>query len=202
MAMNGATRKSAIILIAIMAVEAVPLGMMLAASTPGVAGRLWGFGAAPPAAWLAAAAVTLAYVLYAVRGLPLVRARFFDLTWLKLLTLPFAIVTGTFEEVFFRRTLMDWLAHQGSGAALQLAASAAVFGLAHGVWGLFGRQWRVAVGATLATGVLGALLAGIYLLGGRQLAPCVWTHMLINLAIEPWLIMAAVSAGKEGWARR
>lgn len=197
--MDGATRKTAIILVGIMAVEAVPLGMMLAAS---LAGRLWGFGAAPPAAWLAAAGVTAAYVLYAVRGLPLVRARFFDLTWLKLLALPFAIVTGTFEELFFRRMLMDWVAHQGSGGAVQLAASAAVFGLAHGVWGLFARQWRVAVGATLATGVLGALLAGIYLLAGRQIAPCVWAHMAINLAIEPWLILAAVSAGKEGWARR
>ena len=45
----------------------------------------------------------------------------------------------------------------------------------------------------------GALLAFVYVLGGRQLAPCVWAHMLINLAIEPWLIISAISAGAGGW---
>jgi hypothetical protein len=96
--------------------------------------------------------------------------------------------------------VMDLGAHHGIGPAGQVALSAAIFGIAHSVWGLFGRQWRVALGAALATGVLGALLGGVYLLGGRQLAPCVWSHMLINLALEPWLVLAAVSAGRDGWA--
>jgi uncharacterized protein len=198
--MDATARKSAAILASIMIVEAIPLAMILRASRPGAAGRLWGWQPGTTAAWAAAAAVTIAYVLYARRSLPLVRARFFDLNGLKPLTIPFAIVTGTFEELFFRKMLMDWVARDGGGALVQIAASAAIFGAAHAMWGLFGKQWRVALGAALATGVLGAMLAGVYLLGGRQLAPCVWSHMLINLAIEPWLVMAAVSAGRGGWA--
>jgi membrane protease YdiL (CAAX protease family) len=200
--MDRTTRKSAAILSAIMAVEAVPFVMTLLSSPPGVAGRLWGWHPGTAAAWVGAAAVATAYVLYARHSLPLVRQRFFDVDGLKLLVLPFAIVTGTFEELFFRKMLMDWAARAGAGALVQVAASAVIFGAAHAVWGLFGRQWRVALGAALATGVLGALLAGLYLLGGRQVAPCAWAHMLINLAIEPWLVMAAVSAGRDGWSRR
>jgi membrane protease YdiL (CAAX protease family) len=196
--MDSTTRKSAAILGAIMIVEAVPLAMILGASRPGAVSRLWGWQPGTGAAWAAAAAVTIAYVLYALHSLPLVRARFLDLNGLKLLAIPFAIVTGTFEELFFRKMVMDWAARDGGGALVQIVASALVFGVAHGVWGLFARQWRVALGAALAG--LGAMLAGVYLLGGRQLAPCVWSHMLINLAIEPWLVMAAVSAGRGGWA--
>jgi hypothetical protein len=186
---------------AILLVEALPYFMILISSPPGVAGRLYGFDPAIWPAWLAAAAIAVAYILYAVRALPVIGARFFDAHWLKLVALPFAIVTGSFEELFFRKGLMDWAMQHGAGAAAQVAASALVFGIAHGIWGLFGRQWRVALGAALATGALGGLLAIVYLLGGRQIAPCVWAHMLINLAIEPWLILAAVSAGQAGWAR-
>jgi hypothetical protein len=90
----------------------------------------------------------------------------------------------------------DWVLHDGGGAVV--LASAAVFGLAHGIWGIFAGQWRVAAGATIATAVLGALLGTVYILGGRQLAPCIWAHMAINFAIEPWLMVAAISAS-TGW---
>jgi hypothetical protein len=60
----------------------------------------------------------------------------------------------------------------------------------------------VALGAAAATGLLGALLGGVYLLAGRQLAPCIWAHTLINLALEPWMVLAAVSAAEKGWASR
>jgi hypothetical protein len=199
--MDTAIRKSLFILLGILLVEAVPYGFMLRVASPAGVERLYGWHVAGWLAWTAAAAVTIAYVLYAVRSLPVIGRRFFDLHWLKLIALPFALVTGTMEELWFRKLVMDWAAHHGAGAVLQVLASAATFGLAHGIWGVFGRQWRVAVGATLATGALGALLAIVYLLGGREVAPCVWAHMLINLAIEPWLMVAAVSAGQEGWRR-
>ena len=100
------------------------------------------------------------------------------------------------EEIWFRKLIMDGIAAHGIGPVLQVAASAAAFGLAHGIWGLFARQWRMARGAMIATGALGGLLGCVYLLSGRQIAPCIWAHMLINLAIEPWLMVAAVSAGR------
>jgi hypothetical protein len=190
-----------LILLGILLLETIPFVLTLHFSTPAGMSRLYAFRASLWPGWVAAALVALAYVLYACRALPLIGERFFELHWLKLVAIPFALVTGTMEELWFRKLLMDWCLQHGAGAALQVLASAAVFGLAHGIWGAFGRQWRVAVGAATATGVLGGLLAIVYLLGGRQVAPCIWSHMLINLAIEPWLIVAAVSAGSTGWRR-
>ena len=192
-----ATRRAALILIAILVTEAVPFGLTLAGARPGVLARLYGFDPHAWPAWLLAAAIAAAYSAYAARALPLVGAHMFDWHWLKLIAIPFAIVTGSFEELFFRKWLMDWAAHADSPVVLQAAISALVFGAAHGIWGLFGRQWRVAVGAVASTTILGALLALVYLLAGRQVAPCIWSHMLINLAIEPWLVLAAVQAFRK-----
>jgi hypothetical protein len=42
------------------------------------------------------------------------------------------------------------------------------------------------------TGVLGAALAAVYVLGGRSLAPCIAAHFLLDVAIEPGLVLAAL----------
>jgi hypothetical protein len=192
--MNPAVRKSTLILLGILFVEAIPFVILLYYSAPAGVRRLYAFDPSIWAAWLAAAFVMAGYVLYAIKAFPLIGRHFFDVHWLKLVAIPFAIVTGTMEEIWFRRLVMDGALHHGANSVVQVIASAFVFGLAHGIWGVFARQWRVAAGATIATGTLGTLLGIIYLLGGRQLSPCIWTHMLINLAIEPWLMVGAVSA--------
>jgi hypothetical protein len=194
--MDKAIRKTLWIMVGILAAEAVPFVLTIGWSRPGALERLYGLNGGW-AAWLAAMAVAVAYTGFSIRAFPLIGRRFFDLHWLKLLAVPFALVTGTMEELWFRKLLMDWAAGQGASAVLQILASAAVFGLAHGIWGLFARQWRVALGATLATGALGGLLGVVYLLASRNVAPCIWSHGLINLAIEPWLVLAAVSAGSD-----
>lgn len=192
-------RKTSLILSLILFAEAIPFTFALIGSRPGVMHRLYGFDPNVWPAWLLAAAVALGYILYSMRAMPLVGERMFAWHWLKLLAIPFAIVTGTFEELWFRKMVMDWAAGGGASALVQVALSAAIFGAAHGIWGLFARQWRVALGAALSTAGLGALLAIVYLAAGRQVAPCIWSHLAINLAIEPWLILAAVSmAGSRG----
>jgi hypothetical protein len=42
-------------------------------------------------------------------------------------------------------------------------------------------------------GLLDAALAVVYLAAGRVLAPCVWSHAAINVVLEPWLLVAAMS---------
>jgi membrane protease YdiL (CAAX protease family) len=69
--------------------------------------------------------------------------------------------------------------------------SGAAFGLAHSIWGLIGRSYRAATAAMLATTALGVGLAVVYLLAARSLAPCVVAHSLIDLLIEPCLMLAA-----------
>jgi membrane protease YdiL (CAAX protease family) len=148
--------------------------------------------------WIAAAGVTILYVGYAMRALSFVRTyafvprRWREATGLKLFAVPMALVTGLFEEMFFRRFLMDLAQHHGAGAAEQVGVSALSFGLVHGVWALFG-GFRAGVGATISTAVLGAGLAGVYILSERSLLPCATSHIAINLILEPWLILAATS---------
>jgi membrane protease YdiL (CAAX protease family) len=44
----------------------------------------------------------------------------------------------------------------------------------------------------VATGSLGLLLAVVFVIGGRNLAPCIISHMLINFFAEPGLVLSAL----------
>jgi uncharacterized protein len=150
------------------------------------------------ASWAAAGAVTVAYIAYAMRSLSFMRTyafvprRWREAIGLRLFAVPMALVTGFFEEAFFRRFVMDWAQHHGAGSVEQIGVSALSFGLVHGVWALFG-GFRAGLGATISTAILGAMLAGTYILGERSLLPCAASHIAINLVLEPWLILAATS---------
>jgi hypothetical protein len=155
-------------------------------------------------AWIASGVVTIVYAGYALLRSPLIGSMAFSPSaWrlyvgLRIVAVAEAFVTGIFEEVFFRRFVMDWAAQFGVGAATQIALSGVVFGLAHGFWGLFTGNVRAGVAASIATGALGAALGAIYILAGRSLAPCIAAHVVINLILEPWLILAAATGS---WGR-
>lgn len=151
-----------------------------------------------PAGWLLAALVTGSFVWVSMR-LPAVRANLFRPSFLKLLALAVAVMAGILEEVIFRKWLMDYLQGRAIGPIVQVLGSGLLFGLAHGVWGLLGRSLRAAASATVATGLLGAGLAVVYIMSGRSLAPCIATHFLINALLEPGLVLAAVSGQMGKW---
>lgn len=190
--MTQAERKAALILTAIAVSEsAAVLGMTradvgallrFAGFSPGKFGALAG--------WVAAAVVFLLFVRASVR-LPSVRANLWRPSGLKLLAIAVAVSAGMLEEIVFRKLVMDAAMHRELDDVLQVLLSALSFGVAHGVWGLFGRSARAAIGATLATAALGAGLAIVYLLAGRSLAPCIVAHFAIDLLIEPGLVLAA-----------
>jgi len=141
--------------------------------------------------WISALLVVIGFVYFSVR-LPSVRANLFRPSWLKLIALLVAIASGFCEEIIFRKWLMDLLQHKGYGPLLQLASSALAFGLAHAIWGVIRGSLRAAVGAMIATGGLGLALALVYLASHRIILPCIIAHFLINLLIEPGLVLAAV----------
>jgi hypothetical protein len=72
------------------------------------------------------------------------------------------------------------------------------FGLAHGGWLLAKGGFKFALPAILSTAVLGAFLAGLYIMGGRNLGPCIFAHAAINIIIEPWLMLSAISGKWKG----
>src|ERR1700736_3729003 len=141
--------------------------------------------------WLLAFVVSALYVAVAAR-LPSVRENLFRISWLKLLSVAVAISAGILEEVVFRRCIMNYMQDRHhAGIMLQIIISGLAFGLAHGVWGLMGKSLRAAIGATVATGILGIGLAIVFVASERNLALCIVSHFLINVLIEPGLVLAA-----------
>ena len=149
---------------------------------------------APPLAWILATITAIAYVLYTMKAIPFVAGMQREISLFKLLGILSAVVGGIVEEVFFRRWIMDMLMSGGVNPILQVVISGAAFGLAHASWTLLAkRDFKATLPAILSTSILGIFLAIIYLVGGRNLGPCIFAHVLINIVIEPWLMLSAVS---------
>jgi hypothetical protein len=146
-----------------------------------------------PLAWFLAFLTAIAYIAFAVKGIPAVARTWRQISWLKGLMFLAAIAAATVEEAFFRRVVMDSLRQLSAGVVLQILVSATAFGLAHAVWGLIKRNLLVAARTVLATGIMGGLLAVVYVVGERDLAPCIVAHFLITFALEPGLLLAAVT---------
>lgn len=154
-----------------------------------------------PWAWALALVVAVLYSVYTVRSVPFVNDHKFEFSPLKLLGIWAAVASGIVEEIVFRKKLMDlaavWELHPG----WQVMISAAVFGIAHAAWIMMSGEVKIAVPVILSTTVLGGLLAVVYVMAGRNVLPAIVAHTLVNIAIEPWLILAAVSGMFPGTGR-
>lgn len=186
------TRKAAVVLSAIALIEGAGAWIIAGTSARGFLLDT-GFvdGSAEPAGWVLAIGVFVAFTAFACR-LPSVRANLLAITWLKLLGLAVAVATGFCEEPIFRKFLMEALATHGWGVVVQVTVSALAFGLVHGIWGAFRRNFKAAAAAVIATGMLGLGLALVYIVSHRLLAPCIVSHFLINAFTQPGLVLATV----------
>jgi hypothetical protein len=152
---------------------------------------------APPLAWILATITAVVYVLYTMKVIPFVLAKQKEISLFKLIGILAALVSGIVEEVFFRSWIMDMLMSRGVPNILQIVFSGVAFGLAHTSWILARGDFKFTLPAILSTTVLGILLAIIYLVGERNLAPCISAHVLINIIIEPWLMLSSVSGKRS-----
>jgi hypothetical protein len=149
---------------------------------------------ASPIAWILAAIVGIVYVSYTLKAIPFIASMQREISLFKLLGILAAVVGGIVEEVLFRRWVMDTLMFRGFASVTQVIISEIAFGLAHAGWTLLAkRDLKFSLPAIMSTSILGVFLAIIYLAGGRNLAPCIFTHVMINVVIEPWLMLSAVS---------
>ncbi|PRX46953.1 hypothetical protein B0I33_10650 [Prauserella shujinwangii] len=146
-------------------------------------------------AWLLMVAVAVTYTVYTVKSVAFVDRHKGELSTLKIIGVWAAVVSGVVEEVVFRAKLMDWAMSAGFAPVTQVVISAVVFGAAHAAWIVFRGELTVVLPVVIATTLLGAMLAVVYLVAGRNILPPIIAHTVINLVIEPWLILAAV-AGK------
>ncbi|HTU46517.1 MAG TPA: CPBP family intramembrane glutamic endopeptidase [Bryobacteraceae bacterium] len=152
----------------------------------------------PLRGWIVAGIFTALYVLMtlaALRG----RAALNELSSFHLCnSLVAGLSAGFVEEIFFRGWVMGELKWSGLGPAVQVIASGILFGVAHVGWGLLTTNinWAVAFGSITATAVLGILYAIAYLVSRRSLMPVVVGHMTADILLEPWLVLAALSAAR------
>lgn len=140
-------------------------------------------------AWGVAILLVVSYV-WGAAGISRVRQEMFNFNKLKYLALLGAVVSGIFEEILFRKLLMDYLQEEGFSDFIQIIISGLAFGVAHLVWG--GKALSAAINATFYTFFLGAGLALIYIMSDRNLALCIIAHVVVTGLIEPGLIKSAV----------
>lgn len=145
--------------------------------------------------WLPTLAIAVTYAGYTLWAVPEARRYVLRPNMLGLVAIWAAIVSGILEEVLFRQRLMDWLDERGHSTVTQIAVSAGVFGLAHALWVVLARDWWIIVSVVASTAALGLVLATLYLAAGRSTFPAIVAHGVINLVIEPGLIVATCRAG-------
>ena len=145
-----------------------------------------------PVGVIGALIVAFAYIVYSMRY-PGIGRHIYDRSWLRIPAFAVAVVAGLVEEIYFRQVLMNGLQAAGYGSVVQVVVSGLCFGVGHAIWGLWG-GWRVARGAVVATSALGFALAILYVVAGRSVVPCIIAHFLIDLVLEPALLLSAVEA--------
>lgn len=183
---GAAARKTAIVIAVLAAIETAAIAVYPKAFLPQVVRHA---AEVPLLGWALALVVVAGYTAYALRGLPTIASYLPNMGAFKIWGIVLAVPSAIVEEVFFRQSLMNAFAH--SGAIVQIAISASVFGLAHSFWAIRGGR-RAFAGAVGSTTFLGAALAVVFLASNRIVVPCICAHFLINAILEPWLVYAYV----------
>lgn len=151
----------------------------------------------PLRGWIFAALMTALYVWAVFTSVLRNQSGLGELSVFHICTsLAAGLSAGIVEEVFFRGFIMNQLKWSGFGPAVQVVVSGICFGVAHVGWGLLSAkpQVNMAVGAMVTTSFLGVLYALVYLSSRRSLLPVMVGHTVMDILIEPWLIMASLGA--------
>lgn len=143
--------------------------------------------------WFFTLLIVIGYISYTMIAIPYVKRNLLTFSWLKLIGIWAAIVSGIVEEVLFRHLLMDYLLSIGLSYLSQVLISGIAFGIAHGAWVILRGEIKFALPAILSTTILGCFLAMLYIYTGRSTFAPIIAHVLINMVIEPWLMLSAIS---------
>ncbi len=157
----------------------------------GKSSSLWG--------WLVALVAVIIYAGFAVMG-PMLKGAPLLTDWSAFriaMALGIGLSAGICEETMFRGFVMTQARDGGAPVVIQVLLSTLLFGLAHMGWGGSSGHFELAsmIGAMISTSILGLMLAIAYAVGRRSLMPVVAAHAVIDMIIEPWLMLFAVSGG-------
>jgi membrane protease YdiL (CAAX protease family) len=139
-----------------------------------------------PSRWLpviVAVVFSLAYAGFTLM-IPDVRSHVAEISIFKIWGVFVSVIGALVEETIFRGFILTELERLWSSRCMQVVVSGVTFGLLH-----IGFSWWGIVCTTL----MGTVLAITYLWSGRSLLAPVVGHSLINIIIEPWLLLYIIS---------
>jgi membrane protease YdiL (CAAX protease family) len=113
-----------------------------------------------------------------------------ELTWLRLVLVPFGIVMAIGEEVMMRGFFMSQLHRARVATWIQILVSSACSALYHGLQ-------NFTLEGILPSMFFFSALAGVFVLGRRSLTPSILAHGLINVFGEPYLLMMVMAVMAE-----
>lgn len=145
--------------------------------------------------WIIALIIGLGYAYFTAIKVPAVRKNWNEASLFNFFGIYVALSASVVEEAFFRRAIMDYF-FEDYPVISQIILSGVIFGFAHGIWGFIKGSFRIAWEAIKATSILGILLATLYIIAGRSLAPCITAHFILTALIEPWLIIGLIYTRK------
>ncbi|MFC1604354.1 lysostaphin resistance A-like protein [Planctomycetota bacterium] len=104
------------------------------------------------------------------------------------------VIAGSAEEIAMRGLIMTELNRVKVKTWLQVLASSLCFAIYHSLYFLVVDFDPAAFAFTMVFCIfMGCIFSGMYLLGRRSLTPCIVSHGLGNLIVEPFHIMAFLS---------
>ncbi|MEW5912899.1 MAG: CPBP family intramembrane glutamic endopeptidase [Thermodesulfobacteriota bacterium] len=105
------------------------------------------------------------------------------------------VIAGFVEEILFRGFFMTQLNWAGFGKVAQVTISAILYGLVHSAWGFTSGLFTMQMigGAVIGTAIFGVFSSIVYLVSRRSLMPVIIGHAAIDVVIEPWLFMVAIT---------
>ncbi len=140
----------------------------------------WGKSVSLPIAALAVLGSAI-YISFAITNPSLhIRNHIGEIGLLKIWGASVGLLAAFVEEIIFRGYLMTELRKRGRSDRRQILVSGLVFGLAHLSFSPIG---------VLYASTLGIFLGWLYVAGKRSLAAPILCHGIINIVLEPWLII-------------
>ncbi len=139
-----------------------------------------------PARWSPVMLVMVFSLGYAAFTLtiPDVRRHAAEVSAFKLWGASVSVVGAFVEETVFRGFILTELQRLGSRTWVQVVVSGVSFGVLHLGFGASGM---------VCTTIMGMVLAVAYIWSGRSLVAPIVGHCLINLVVEPWLLLYVIT---------
>ncbi|MCX8024591.1 MAG: CPBP family glutamic-type intramembrane protease [Thermanaerothrix sp.] len=125
----------------------------------------------------------LVYAAYTLSN-PLIGSHASEISLFKIAGVIVGIIGAVVEECVFRGYILFELEQMNLPTLVQILISGISFGIIHIGFDLIG---------VVLTLIMGMVMATAFVIGKRSLTPSILGHVLINILIEPWLLLFIVT---------